>query len=58
LRPPQVDPPDLVSAAGDTDATILALQVLGLALAGSGRYDEASRSSAARPSASRAARSA
>jgi tetratricopeptide (TPR) repeat protein len=30
-------------AANDTDATILGLQVLGLALAGTGRYDEAMR---------------
>jgi len=33
----------LARAAGDTDATILAQQVLGLALAGTGRYDQASR---------------
>ena len=31
----------IARAAGDTDATILALQVLGLALAGTGSYDEA-----------------
>jgi len=31
----------IARAGGDTDATILALQVLGLALAGTGSYDEA-----------------
>ncbi|HEU5103567.1 MAG TPA: BTAD domain-containing putative transcriptional regulator, partial [Roseiflexaceae bacterium] len=33
----------IARAANDTDATILGLQVQGLALAGTGRYDEASR---------------
>jgi class 3 adenylate cyclase/tetratricopeptide (TPR) repeat protein len=33
----------IARAAGDTDSTILALQVLGLALAGTGAYDEAWR---------------
>jgi len=33
----------IARAAGDTDSTILALQVLGLALAGTGAYDEASQ---------------
>jgi hypothetical protein len=31
----------IARGAGDTDSTILALQVLGLALAGTGAYDEA-----------------